>query len=95
MIRKESVTADTPPDTVFINGTLFNSLTREFIKGQSIWVKDGIIAYVGPDPDFSKSQETVSIDADGMVLLPGLIDGHTHTLSHRYGVEDTWEWCSM
>ena len=76
------------PDTIFINGTVFNPLTKEFIKGQSIWVKDGIIAYVGPASDFSKSQKTVSIDADGMVLLPGLIEGHTHTLSHRYSVEE-------
>ena len=39
-------------------------------------------------PIFLKSEKTVSIDADGMVLLPGLIDGHTHTLSHRYSVEE-------
>jgi adenine deaminase len=77
-----------PPDTVFINGTLFNALTREFIKGQSIWVKDGIIAYVGPDSDFSKGLKTRSIDAEGMVLLPGLIEGHTHILSQRYSLEE-------
>jgi adenine deaminase len=76
------------PDTVFINGTLFNALTKEFIKDQSIWVKNGIIAYVGPASDFSKSQKTLSIDADGMVLLPGLIEGHTHTLSYRYSIEE-------
>ena len=76
------------PDTVFINGTLFNALTKEFVKDQSIWVKNGIIAYVGPASDFSKSQKTLSIDADGMVLLPGLIEGHTHTLSHRYSIEE-------
>ncbi len=76
------------PDTVFSNATLFNPLTREFIKGQSVWVKDGRIAYVGPPSDFNGRKETVSIDTDGMVLLPGLIDGHTHTLSHRYSVEE-------
>ena len=76
------------PDTVFINGTLFNALTREFIKDQSIWVKNGIISYVGPDSDFPKSQKTRTIDADGMVLLPGLIEGHTHLLSQRYSVEE-------
>jgi len=76
------------PDTVFINGTLFNALTKEFVKDQSIWVKNGMIAYVGPASDFSKSQKTLSIDADGMVLLPGLIEGHTHTLSHRYSIEE-------
>ena len=76
------------PDTVFFNGTLFNVFTKEFVKGQSIWVEDGRIAYVGPDSDFPKSQKTLSIDADGMVLLPGLIEGHTHTLSYRYSIEE-------
>jgi adenine deaminase len=76
------------PDTVFTNSKLFNPFTREFIKNQSLWVKDGIITYAGPTSDFSKSEKTVTIDADGMVLLPGLIDGHTHTLSHRYSVEE-------
>ena len=88
LIRDEAVSGNTPPDTVFINGTLFNAVTREFVKGQSIWVKNGMIAYVGPASDFSKSQKTLSIDADGMVLLPGLIEGHTHTLSHRYSIEE-------
>jgi adenine deaminase len=76
------------PDTVFTNGTLFNALTRELIKGQSIWVKDGIITYVGPESDFPVGLKTQLIDADGMVLLPGLIEGHTHILSQRYSVEE-------
>jgi len=84
----ESASSDKPPDTVFINGILFNALTREFVKGQSLWIKDGSITYVGPASDFSKNPKTAIIDADGMVLLPGLIDGHTHTLSHRYSVEE-------
>jgi adenine deaminase len=84
----EVISGNIPPDTVFINGTLFNALTREFVKGQSIWVKNGRIAYVGPDSDFPKSQKTLSIDADGMVLLPGLIEGHTHILSQRYSIEE-------
>jgi adenine deaminase len=77
-----------PPDTIIINGTLFNVFTREFIKGQSIWIKDGMIAYAGPDHDPPKGETTSVIDADGMVLLPGLIEGHTHTASHRYGIEE-------
>jgi adenine deaminase len=84
----EIISGNTPPDTVFFHGTLFNALTREFIKGQSIWVKDGIITYVGPAIDFPKSQKTRLIDADNMVLLPGLIEGHTHILSQRYGIEE-------
>lgn len=78
----------TPPDIVITNGTLFNAFTREFISGMSIWIKDGMIAYVGPDHDFAKEEKTLVIDADGMVLLPGLIEGHTHTISNRSGIEE-------
>ena len=76
-----------PPDTIVKNGTVFNVFTREFIKGQSIWIKDGMIAYVGPDPHPTKMMRTRVIDAEGMVLLPGLIDGHTHIIS-RTNIEE-------
>jgi adenine deaminase len=76
------------PDTVITNGTVFNVFTREFIQGQSIWIKDGMIAYVGPDHDPHKGEKTLFIEADSMVLLPGLIDGHTHAISNRSGIEE-------
>jgi adenine deaminase len=76
------------PDTIITNGIVFNVFTREFIRKQSIWVKDGLIAYVGPDHDPSKEDKTLVIDADSMVLLPGLIDGHTHTITNRFGIEE-------
>ena len=76
------------PDSVITNGTAFNVFTGEFIKQQSIWVKDGLIAYVGADRDPAKGEKVTVIDADGMVLLPGLIDGHTHAICNRAGVEE-------
>jgi adenine deaminase len=82
----EVALGNVPPDAVITNGNLFNALTGEFIKGQSIWIKEGTIAYVGSDQDFSKGDQTVVIDADGMVLLPGLIEGHTHL--NRSGIEE-------
>ncbi len=77
-----------PPDIVITHGTLFNVFTREFISGMSIWIKEGMIAYVGADHDFLKGEKTRVIDADGMVLLPGLIDGHSHPVSNRAGAEE-------
>src|SRR4030042_4419157 len=85
-ILSEVALGNIPPDTVIINGTLFNVFTREFMKKQSIWIKDGRIAHVGPDQDFPKKDKTVVINADGMVLLPGLIEGHTHL--SRSGIEE-------
>lgn len=48
-ILSEVALGNIPPDTVITHGTLFNVFTREFQSRQSIWIKDGMIAYVGPD----------------------------------------------
>jgi len=85
-ILSEVALGNIPPDTVIANGILFNVFTGEFIKKQSIWIKDGRIAYVGPDHDPQKDGKTQVIDTDGMVLLPGLIEGHTHL--NRSGIEE-------
>jgi len=85
-ILSEVALGNIPPDTIITNGILFNVFTREFLKDQSIWIKDGMIAYVGPDHDPLKDAKTEVIDAEGMVLLPGLIEGHTHL--NRTGIEE-------
>ena len=74
------------PDTVIVNGTVFNAFTREFIEKQSIWIKNRMIAYVGSHHVPQRDSKTVMIDAAGMVLLPGLIEGHTHL--SRSGLEE-------
>lgn len=85
-ILGEVALGNMPPDTLISNGTLFNVFTGEFIKRQSIWIKDGMIAYAGLDHDPQKDSKTQVIDAAGMVLLPGLIEGHTHL--SRSGIEE-------
>jgi adenine deaminase len=76
-----------PPDVVVTRCTVFNAFTREFVEGQSIWIKDGLIAYAGPDHDFLKGERTRIVDAAGMVVLPGLLEGHTHVAT-RCGIEE-------
>jgi adenine deaminase len=85
-ILSEVALGNIPPDTVITNGTLFNVFTREFIKKQSIWIKNGRIAYVGPESDPPQNDQTAVIDAKEMVILPGLIEGHTHL--NRSGIEE-------
>ncbi len=75
------------PDIVVLNGTIFNAFTGEFIPEQSIWVKGEKIAYVGPESNPPADDDTEILDATGKVLLPGLIDGHTHVI-FRSGVEE-------
>ena len=85
-LLSDVVLGNIPPDTLVRNGTVFNVFTREFVRGQSISIKDGMIAYVGPEPHLI-DEKTEVIDAEGMVLLPGLIDGHTHIIS-RTNIEE-------
>ncbi len=86
-VLSEVALGNLPPDMMVKNGTVFNVFTGEFIKGQSIWIKDGRIAYAGPDPHPMQNDKTRVIDAEEKVLLPGLIDGHTHIIS-RTNIEE-------
>jgi adenine deaminase len=85
-ILSETALGAIPPDTVITRATLFNAFTGEFIPKQSVWIKDGRIAFAGPDSIEPKEGCKDMIDAGGKVLLPGLIDGHTHL--HRTGIEE-------
>jgi adenine deaminase len=57
-ILSEVALGNIPPDTIITNGVLFDVFTREFIKKQSIWIKDGMIAYVGPDHEPAQVEKT-------------------------------------
>lgn len=87
-ILSEVALGEHAPDLFIRGGKIFNVFTRELLDQESIWIKDGKIAYVGPDSDPPKDEKTLEIDAEGMVILPGLIDGHTHAVCNRYGIEE-------
>ncbi|MBW2096906.1 MAG: adenine deaminase [Deltaproteobacteria bacterium] len=76
-----------PADLLVTNGVLFNAFTGEFQGGHSLWIKDGWIAYAGPDTEPAVDGHTRIMDVEGMVLLPGLIEGHTHLLN-LIGIEE-------
>src|SRR5512136_3090786 len=87
-ILSEVALGNEPPDLAIVHGTLFNAHTGEFIPGQSIWIKGKRIAYVGPDHEFNRKGDVKVIDVAGMVLLPGLIDGHTHLSTSLSGIDE-------
>ncbi|MBW1801544.1 MAG: adenine deaminase, partial [Deltaproteobacteria bacterium] len=83
----------TKADLVVVNGDLVNVYSGELIENQSVAVKGKWIAYVGADAEHTVGSETRTIDASGKVIIPGLIDGHTHLLYYctpdeflRYGM---------
>lgn len=67
-------------DLVIKNGRLINVFTGEIQSNIDVAVKLGRIALVG-DATAAIGKETVIIDAQGMYLAPGFIDGHLHVES--------------
>jgi len=67
-------------DLVIKNGTLVNVFTGEIQPNIDVAVKSGRIALVG-DATATVGEETIIIDAQGMYLVPGFIDGHLHVES--------------
>ena len=71
---------ETKADLAIINGNVVNVYTGEVMKKQTVLIKDNCIAYVGEkDPSSTFGSDTRVIDAEGKTLIPGLIDGHTHS----------------
>jgi adenine deaminase len=65
-------------DTAILNAKILNVYTGELLSGDTILIKGDKIAYAGKYARRSIGTKTNLIDADGRVVIPGLIDGHTH-----------------
>jgi len=70
-----------PADLVIRHGTWVCVQSGEFVPDTDIAIKDGRIAYVGPDASHTVSKDTLVMDAGGKYLVPGLLDGHMHVES--------------
>ncbi|WP_407313561.1 adenine deaminase [Desulfosporosinus sp. SB140] len=67
-------------DLVIKNGTLVNVFTGEILPNTDVAVAFGRIALVG-DAARTIGEKTRIVDAQGMYLVPGFIDGHLHVES--------------
>ena len=69
-----------PADLVVRDGRLVNVFTGEILDHTDIAVRGGRIALVG-DARHTVGEHTQVIDAQGMFLTPGFLDGHLHVES--------------
>lgn len=65
-------------DLAVVNARMLNVYTGEILDGSQIVVSEKWIASVGRDASASIGPKTQVIDAGGNVVIPGLIEGHTH-----------------
>ena len=66
-----------PAETVITNAKLINVCTKEIMENTDVAIHSGRIALVG-DASHCIGKETTVIDAQGMYVAPGMLDGHIH-----------------
>lgn len=67
-----------PADLIINNCDVLNVYTGEILENQQLLIAGDRIAYVGPTLNFPEGLNTQLIDADGQLIIPGMIDGHIH-----------------
>lgn len=65
-------------DLIITSARLANVYSGEILSGMEIAVLDGRICYVGPSAAHARGEATRVLDAKGLYVAPGFIDGHTH-----------------
>ena len=85
MLKRVSL-GEEKADLIISGGDLVNVYSGELLKDHSVAIKEGWIAYVGPDASRTIGPDTETIDASGKVLIPGFVDGHAHMI--LYGRPD-------
>lgn len=70
-----------PPPLLIENGTLLSPGEHPAVRrGQAVLIEDGLIARVAPKAKFTTFRGQ-RLDAAGQVVMPGLINAHTHCYS--------------
>ena len=72
-------------DLFFENGVIFTADSRDSIA-EALAVKDGKIVFVGSAEDGATYKEAARevIDLESKMLMPGLIDGHIHSVTPEF-----------
>jgi predicted amidohydrolase YtcJ len=77
-----SLTYAQPDITAFINGKIYTVNEKQPLV-EAVVIQGNKILFVGTNDDYAKhvNNESVIIDLQGKLMLPGFIDNHTHFIS--------------
>lgn len=79
LIRCASTAPMAPAETMIVRGgTVLAGADLQPIDRGAIVVRDGKIAWVGPEASLPAIENATVLDASGMTVLPGLVDAHAH-----------------
>jgi adenine deaminase len=65
-------------DLIVTGGKVINVYSGEILTGLEMAIANGRICYIGPSAAHTQGSETRIVDARGLYVAPGFIDGHTH-----------------
>ena len=76
--RRNSVRASTNPLVAFVRVNVIPMDREQVLSDQTVLVKDGRIAEIGPSAEVKVPAAALRIDGSGKYLMPGLADTHVH-----------------
>ena len=82
---------DSPPPTYLLinNATVWDGTSNTATPGMNVLVENNLVKQISAEAiPVDRSTDTTVVDAGGRVLMPGLIDMHTH-LMFKFGVPAT------
>ena len=75
---KQPAKSDTPQVVAFVNVNVIPMDRERILAGQTVVVRDGRIALIGPAGQTKVPVGALSVDGRGKYLMPGLADMHVH-----------------
>jgi len=79
-LHSQLSTTHRPQEFVIRNVTMIAMSAPGGLAAHSVHVNNGKIAGVGPDAEIEVPGDVLTIDGDGMYVIPGLTDMHVHNL---------------
>jgi imidazolonepropionase-like amidohydrolase len=74
------------PTAVFADA-LYDPATAETTRPATVLVEDGRVIAAGPRDQVHVPADAVRVDAEGLTVLPGLIDCHVHLCFRGHGID--------
>ena len=81
---------DDAPALLITRAKLFDPVELRLLEGYDVLVVGDRFSEIGPSGQVSAPPKARRLDLDGLTLLPGLIDLHSHLLLHPYD-ETPWD----